>query len=164
MPVSLYLKSAVAAVALLTVTGGGAEAAAGYNDPAGNKAAITAVMFAYQDALNASDTEASLRLYAEDGVLMPPNNHSVVGKAAIRGAYVTGSKTFTLHVKFSIAEVVQMAPNWAFVRTNSAGIMRENATGAVITEGNQELFILRKEPDGKWKIARYSFSSTNPAP
>jgi hypothetical protein len=29
-------------------------------------------------------------------------------------------------------------------------------------EGNQELFIFRKGDDCKWRIARYSFSPTNP--
>jgi hypothetical protein len=28
---------------------------------------------------------------------------------------------------------------------------------------NQELFILRKRPDGFWKVAHFSLSSTNPA-
>jgi hypothetical protein len=55
-----------------------------------------------------------------------------------------------------------MSPEWAFVRTNSAGTNKINATGAVGAEGNQELFIFKKETDGKWRIARYSFSTTNP--
>ena len=29
-----------------------------------------------------------------------------------------------------------------------------------VTEANQELFILKKTDDGKWRIARYSFSTT----
>jgi hypothetical protein len=29
-------------------------------------------------------------------------------------------------------------------------------------KANQELFIFRKVTDGSWKIARYSFSTTNP--
>ena len=49
------------------------------------------------------------------------------------------------------------------MRTNSAGTQKMNATGAVSTEGNQELFILKKADDGKWRIARYSFSTTNSA-
>jgi hypothetical protein len=36
-----------------------------------------------------------------------------------------------------------------------------NATGAKSAEGNQELFLFHKSLDGAWKIARYSFSSTN---
>jgi ketosteroid isomerase-like protein len=114
--------------------------------------------------MNASNTDALIALYAEEGVLMPPDTRSVVGKAAVREAYVAGSKVFALHVKCNMAEVVQMAPDWSFVRTNSAGAMKINATGMTSDEANQELFILRKNAGGEWKIARYSFSSTNPPP
>ena len=55
-----------------------------------------------------------------------------------------------------------MSPEWAFVRTNSAGTNKINATEAAGTEGNQELFIFKKGGDGKWRIARYSFSTTTP--
>ncbi len=95
---------------------------------------------------------------------MPPHNRSAVGKAAVREAYAAVFKAITLRIKFNVAEVVQVAPDWAFVRTNSAGTMTLNATGAQSTEGNQELFIFKKGTDGRWKIARYSFSSTNPPP
>ena len=57
-----------------------------------------------------------------------------------------------------------MSPEWAFVRTNSAGTNKNNASGAVVAEGNQELFIFNKGSGGKWQIARYSFSTTNPLP
>ena len=103
-------------------------------------------------------------LYTEDGVFMPPNNHSAVGKAALRQAYDAVFKAITLHVKFTTAELVVASPEWAFVRTNSAGTNKINATSAVSAEGNQELFIFKKGIDGKRRIARYSFSTTNPAP
>jgi hypothetical protein len=50
------------------------------------------------------------------------------------------------------------------VRTNSAGTNKINASRAVGAEGNQELFIFKKGTDGQWRIARYSFSTTNPLP
>jgi hypothetical protein len=55
-----------------------------------------------------------------------------------------------------------MSPQWAFVRTNSSGTQKINATAASSAEANQELFILQKGDDGQWRIARYAFSSTNP--
>ena len=64
-------------------------------------------------------------------------------------------------MKFNIAEIVEMSPDWVFARTDSAGTTLNHATGAVSKEGNQELFIFHKEKDGKFKIARYSFSTTN---
>jgi hypothetical protein len=46
---------------------------------------------------------------------------------------------------------------------NSAGTHKINATCAVSTEDNQEVFIFRKGDDGKWRISRQSFSTTDPA-
>ncbi len=66
------------------------------------------------------------------------------------------------NVKFTIAELVVMAPGWAYVRTNSAGTTGHASTGKTTAEANQELFIFHKDRDGAWRIARYSFSTTNP--
>jgi len=131
---------------------------------ANDETAIRRVMSSYEGALNASDTAGVMPLYTEGGVFMPPNNQSAVGKAAVRTAYDAVFKAITLNVKFTIAELVMLSPEWAFVRTNSAGTNKINGTGAVSPEGNQELFIFNKGGDGKWRIARYSFSSTNPLP
>jgi uncharacterized protein (TIGR02246 family) len=132
--------------------------------PTDGTAAITAVLSAYEAALNASDTNAVTPLYAEDGVFMPPYSSSAVGAAAVRRAYDAVFAAITLSVKFRIAELVLMAPDWAFARTNSAGTNTLNATGAKSAEANQELFIFHKDDGGAWKIARYSFSTTNPVP
>ncbi len=129
-----------------------------------NEEAVAAVLTKYEAALNASDTDAVMPLYMEDGVFMPPYSQSSVGAAAVRQAYDAVFKGITLSVKFHVIEVVEMAPDWVFARTNSAGTNTVNATGAKSAEGNQELFIFRKGTDGAWKIARYSFSSTNTPP
>jgi ketosteroid isomerase-like protein len=82
----------------------------------------------------------------------------------LSNVYGAGFKVFTLHVKFTIREIVQMSREWAFARTNSSGTHKDNATGVMTPEENQELFVLRKGADGVWKIARYSFSSTRSPP
>jgi uncharacterized protein (TIGR02246 family) len=124
--------------------------------------AITAVLSKYNEALNASSTEAVMPLYAEDGVFMPPYSQSAVGSAAVRKAYDDVFKAITLNVKFTIAEIVEVGPGWAFARTNSAGTTTDHSTGSKSAEGNQELFIFKQDQNGAWKIARYSFSPTNP--
>jgi uncharacterized protein (TIGR02246 family) len=126
------------------------------------KEAITDVLAKYNDALNASSTDAVMRVYAEEGVFMAPYSPSAVGSEALRKAYDAVFKAITLNVKFTIAEIVDLAPEWAFARTNSAGTTLDHATGTKSAEANQELFIFRKDSGGSWKIARYSFSSTNP--
>jgi uncharacterized protein (TIGR02246 family) len=129
-----------------------------------NVEAVAVVLARYQDALNASDTDAVMPLYAEDGVFMPPYSPSAVGAAAVRRAYDAVFKAIELTVTFQAAEIVEMGQDWAFARTNSAGTVKVHATGATSAEANQELFIFRKGEDGSWKIARYSFSTTNPPP
>src|SRR5258707_10787508 len=126
-----------------------------------NEKAVGEVLAKYQDALNQSDTGAVMRLYAPDGVFMPQNSPSSIGAAEVRRAYDRVFKTIKLTVKFDVAEVVEMAPNWVFARTNSAGTVKVHATGAGGPEANQELFVFQKL-DGAWKIARYCFSTTNP--
>ena len=128
-----------------------------------DEAQIRSVLASYNDALNGGVTAAVLPLYAEDGVFMPPYSQSAIGKDAVRKAYDAVFEELKFHVKFNIAELVVMAPTWAYVRTNSAGTTDHHSTGKTTAEANQELFIFRKGGDGKWRIARYSFSPSNPS-
>jgi uncharacterized protein (TIGR02246 family) len=122
-----------------------------------NERAVAAVLGNYQDALNASNTDVVMKLYAPDGVFMPQNSPSSVGADEVRKAYKDVFQRIKLSVKFSIAEVAQVAPDWICARSNSAGTGTVSATGAKSAEANQELFIFKKSADGKWKIARYCF-------
>ena len=124
--------------------------------------AISNLLARYNDALNASSTDAVMPLYADDGVFMPPYSPSAVGAEAIRKAYDAVFKSIELSVKFTVVEIIEMGSDWAFARTNSAGNTTDHATGIKTAEGNQELFIFSKNLGAQWKIARYSFSPTNP--
>ena len=127
-----------------------------------DEAAIRGVMASYNDALNAGRTAAVLPLYADDGVFTPPYSQSAIGKAAVERAYDAVFDELKFNVAFTIAELVVMAPRWAYVRTNSAGTTGHHSTGRTSGEANQELFIFKKSDDGERRIARYSFSPTNP--
>ena len=127
-----------------------------------HKVAITAVMSAYEAALNGGKTDAVLPLYTGHGIFMPPYSQPAIGLDAIRSAYDAVFKELKFHVKFNIAELVVMAPEWAYIRTNSAGTTDHHSSGKTTAEANQELFIFKRGDDGNWRIARYSFSPTNP--
>jgi uncharacterized protein (TIGR02246 family) len=126
-----------------------------------NEQAVAAALSKYEEALNQSDTNAVMKLYAPDGVFMAQNFPSSVGADAVRKAYDAVFKAIKLSVKFNVAEVIEVAPNWVFARTNSAGTVKIHATGQTSAEANQELFVFQKI-DSAWKIARYCFSTTNP--
>ena len=124
--------------------------------------AIKSLLAAYNAALNDSQTDAVMPLYLADGIFMPPFSQSAIGRDAVRKAYDEVFETRKFDVKFNLAELVVLAPEWAFARTNSAGHTTNPKTGVQNSEGNQELFIFKKDADGAWRIARYSFSPTNP--
>jgi uncharacterized protein (TIGR02246 family) len=122
---------------------------------------IRGLLARYERALNASNVEDALALYAPDGVFMPQHSPSRVGLEAVRAAYAAVFKAIKLTVKFAIAEVRMLAPEWAVARTNSAGTTLDHATGRTRPEANQELFLFQKV-GADWKIARYCFCTTNP--
>lgn len=124
-------------------------------------AAIRATLAAYNDALNSGRASDVLPLYTEDGVFMAPYSESHVGLSAVLSAYEAVFSELTFDVTFTIHEVVILARDHAYVRTNSAGTTAHASTGTTSSEANQELFILRREKD-RWRIARYSFSPTQP--
>jgi uncharacterized protein (TIGR02246 family) len=126
------------------------------------EAGVRETIAAYNTALNGGRTAAVLPLYTDDGVFMPPYSESAIGKEAVKSAYDKVFDELKFHVKFTIAELVVMAPTWAYVRTNSAGTTDHHSTAKTTAEANQELFVFAKGEDGKWRIARYSFSPTNP--
>jgi uncharacterized protein (TIGR02246 family) len=127
-----------------------------------DKAAIGETLAEFNAALNSGQTMAVLPLYASDGVFMAPFTASNAGIEAIRAAYDAVFSELTFNVVFTVEELVQLSPDWAFVRTNSAGTTRHASTGTTTAEANQELFLLQKGDDARWRIARYSFSPTNP--
>lgn len=154
---------AVAAAVILASTGAPASVAIAAT-PARitDDGSIRSVLAKYNAALNGGKTAAVLPLYTEDGIFMPPFSKSAIGQAAVRQAYDTVFKELKFNVKFNIAELVQIAPTWAYVRTNSTGTTGHQSTGKTTSEANQELFLFKKGADKQWRISRYSFSPTNP--
>jgi len=123
---------------------------------AADESDIRSTLTAYNTALNSGVTSMVMPLYTDDGVFMPPYSQSAVGQQAVRRAYDAVFQELKFRVKFDVAEIVVMAPTWAFVRTNSAGTTDHRSTGKTTAESNQELFILRKDRDARWRIARYT--------
>lgn len=128
------------------------------------QAEIERVLQTYETALNASDTDTVLTVFAADGVFMAPNNPSIIGADAIRGAYAGLFQAITFDTELTVEEVVQVAPDWAFVRTSSDGHVTLKAIQQRVPDANHELFVFQKGDDAAWKIARYAFATTNPLP
>lgn len=118
---------------------------------------IEQVIRAYETALNANDLDTILGLYGADPVFMPQGAPALVGRAAVRAGYEHVFNTLKLNVRFTVHEIEE-AGDWAWVRTSSAGRTRVLAAGSEGDEGNNELFVFRREGDA-WRIHRYLFAT-----
>lgn len=121
---------------------------------------IEIMLKTYETALNANDIETILGLYGAEPVFMPQHAPALVGRDAVRAGYQQVFDTIKLAIRFDIHDV-QEAGDWAWARTSSAGRTRILANSADIDEGNNELFVFRRE-NGDWKIHRYLFSTNRP--
>ena len=119
--------------------------------------AISNVIEEYEVALNNSDTKAVLALYGKSPTFMPQHAPAQIGKSTIKKAYQGVFKAIDLQVSFTIHNI-EVHGDTAWVRTSSAGKTKILANGAEINEGNNELFIFKKEQEN-WKIHQYIFST-----
>jgi len=141
-------------------TAGTARASTATSSTDADARAIRSVIHAYEMALNGGNIETILRLYGAEPVFMPQHSSALVGREAVRMGYQHVFETINLNIRFDVYEV-QQAGDWAWARTSSAGRTRILADGAEVTEGNNELFVFRRE-NGEWKIHRYLFSTSRP--
>jgi ketosteroid isomerase-like protein len=115
----------------------------------------------YESALHNSSTTEVLPLYAPRGIFMAQHFPTAAGTSAIKAAYNKVFEMVVLAPSFPVHEIEIFNEEWAFVRTSSAGSTEVKATGKMVKEANQELFVLQKI-DGEWKIARYCFCTVLP--
>lgn len=118
---------------------------------------IETVIKSYETALNTNDIETILNLYGNEPVFMPQNAPALIGREAVRAGYQHVFATLSLNIRFEIHEV-ETAGDWAWARTSSAGRQQVLASNTESDEGNNELFVFRRE-GADWKIHRYLFST-----
>ena len=114
---------------------------------------VTQVLRRYEAALNARDVDTIVSLYAEDGVFMAQHRAPSAGHTAIERAYREIFGMISLDIAFELDEVEVVSPTVAYARTRRD----------VVSEGNQELFLLTRASEAQgWQIGRYIFSTTQP--
>ncbi len=110
----------------------------------------------YERALNTSDAALAASCYLSDGMFMPTTLPTSQG-TALEDAYAQTFAAISLHVTFTIDDLVAASDTMAYALTRSNGVQTIHATGAESVESNREIFIFGKE-DGAWKISRYMFN------
>lgn len=99
------------------------------------------------------DTEALLSLYANDPVLMPQGQPEVIGKDAIRPLYQAVFKEVVIKSESTLMDVEvsgDLGYFWSTYRLTAT----PKAGGEAVESEGKSLFIVKRQPGGRWKIAR----------
>ena len=122
-------------------------------------AACLRVLNAVVTADNARDLNAVMSLYADDAVLLPPDEKVVIGKDLIRPRYQSLFDEFNPELSISHDEVI-IDGDWTFIRGMTNGRMAPRNGGAARIVNDKYLMILRRQADGSWRIARLMWSKS----
>lgn len=101
----------------------------------------------------AGDVEALMALYAEEPVLLPQGRKPVVGRAAIRALYEPLLRDYRFESRSRVEEIAASG-DLGFIWSSYALTAVPVAGGAPIAAEGKSVFLLRREPDGAWRIAR----------
>jgi len=137
---------------------GGLAACGGSVRPedAGARRAIEAAVTRYVAASNQGDSEALTALYAEDAVLLPPDQEPIQGREAIGAFWRQGTdqglEVTTLRVE------VEGDLGYLVGRYHLPGTPEEPA------DSGKYVMCLRRQPDGAWKLTADIWNSSVPDP
>jgi ketosteroid isomerase-like protein len=127
-----------------------------------NENAVAEVLSAYNAALNSSDTNAVMPLYAEDEVFMPPYSPTAVGAAEGRKAYDAVFKANQIEREVQRGRDRRAGPRVGICTNQFCGNDPQSCDWCREFGGQSGAIPFRKDRDGKFKIARYSPLLTNP--
>jgi uncharacterized protein (TIGR02246 family) len=113
---------------------------------------VIAIVQVYAEALNASDAERIVELFADDAVLMDLDRPTTVGRDRLAADYRRGLALGRVHRVFEVDQVLR-SEDMATVRTHSSGILTIDGKASPSFEA-RELFVLKRGDTG-WKIAQY---------
>lgn len=118
---------------------------------ASDLSAISRLHDDYTAAHNSADPDRLVGLFTDDGVLMPMDEPAVSGKQAIRDYYEDFFDQNPSTIELQPVET-RAACDWAYERIQVKVTLSGGVGGKHVDI--KSLWILQKQPDGSWKIAR----------
>jgi len=111
----------------------------------------------YQRALNEAELDLVMSVYAKDAVVIGQPFPTATGIEAILALYADFLSKLNFNVQFDLLEM-ELRDDLGFIRTRSHGTIVPKGQKPAGSEGNREIFIVKKI-EGVWKFYRYIFNS-----
>lgn len=129
------------------------------------EAAIGKVRSAYQTAANAQDAAAIAKLFAPDGVEMPPNAPLQKGRAAIEGYHKNFASQMMVHNLVIKPTETHVMGDMAYdVGTYSQSLMPMKGGGKTMDDKGKYIVLLKKDASGAWLVTHAIYNSDVPLP
>ena len=114
-------------------------------------------------AVNASDADRCLAVWAADGVLMPPHHPSVQGHEAIGEYFRNLFSRSTFRFTFTSSHL-QLAGDTALERVTYTAIMWSGRGTSPIEDIGKGLHVYGRQPNGSWKLTQDIWNSDQAMP
>lgn len=120
---------------------------------------MDAIWAEYSDSLMAGDAERWGQLWLEDGVQMPPGAPPNIGKEAILANLAAGLGQVSYEDFVINNEEVTVSGDLAVVRGTYATNLVPKGGGGPLPLDGKYMSVLKRQPDGEWKLFRDIFNS-----
>lgn len=131
---------------------------------AGDEAAIAKSRTAFQTAAGTQDGAAIAKLFAPDGVEMPPNAPAAKGRAAIEAYHKAFGQQFMMHGMTITNTETKVQGNIAYdIGTYKQNLMPMKG-GAIIDDHGKYVVLLKKDASGAWWVTHAIYNSDLPLP
>jgi uncharacterized protein (TIGR02246 family) len=131
--------------------------------PVEDEAAIKSLFDKHIAAFNAGDAAAVAALFTDDGEMIPPDRAPLAGKNMIQWGMNIAFDLFTAKIGETSLHV-ELAGDSAYTRRAYTIAITATTSGAELEITANWLEILKRQPDGSWKIAIEMVNSNQPLP
>lgn len=99
------------------------------------------------------NADALVSLFVEDPVVLPQGQPAIVGKEALRSIYKALLKEVVIRSRGRLVEV-EASGNWGYFWSTYTLSATPKAGGKPTRSKGKSVFIVKRQTDGAWKIAR----------
>lgn len=132
-------------------------------DSQADVAAINGVRERELAFVNTGNLDSLMTVYSSDIVSMPPQEPAVTGQDGIRKWGEAMFAQVALNVRYTSSEV-SVSGDWAVDRYTATLTATPKAGGSAVAETIKGVHIMKRQPDGTWRIAQDVWNSDAPLP
>ncbi len=117
-------------------------------------------------ASKTKDLTILMSLWTDDGVALPPGEDPVIGEEALQAWLqrdLEQDRDYQITEYVHSFEEIEILGEWAFEWGTFSAAAESNAGGPPLRTTGKLLRILKRQPDGTWKVARSIWNNDPPS-